>query len=229
MPRRKAGSIPQQERSRFLVNAVLEAAERVMASSASKATMGAIAKVAGVSIGSLYRYFPARDALVTAVIDRSLERDRDVFRVALQKVEGETLEEALRSLGRAIESDSGLTDPRLLRYLVDVLESVGRLERVREIFDELAYDMADALHGKFPELGDRSYLRRRVHMLFWATRAAYLARLRVEDPVDMDRLREDVLEMCLHFLRPPKPVGQSGEHEERDEGGHDRGTKIRAE
>lgn len=209
--RRRAGSVPQQERSRFLVNAVLEAAERVMASSASKATMGAIAKVAGVSIGSLYRYFPARDALLTAVIDRSVERDRDVFLRALQKVEGDTLEEVLRSMGKVLESDSGLTDPRLLRYLVDMLESVGRLDRVREIFDEVALEMGDELYRRFPDLGEREYLRRRVHMLFWATRAAYLARLRVEDPLDQGRFREEILEMCLHFLSPPQPVGPEAE------------------
>ncbi len=63
---------PRQERSRFTVEAILTATERVVAQHGVEgATTNRIAEVAGVSIGSLYQYFPNKDALVTIVRQRS--------------------------------------------------------------------------------------------------------------------------------------------------------------
>ncbi|NED04610.1 TetR/AcrR family transcriptional regulator, partial [Streptomyces sp. SID6648] len=46
---------------------LLEAATRVLASSGTEASMRAIAREAGVGIGTLYRHFPTRESLVEAV------------------------------------------------------------------------------------------------------------------------------------------------------------------
>jgi AcrR family transcriptional regulator len=54
---------PQQARSRHLVAAVLEAAARILMDGGSF-TMAAIAERAGVSIGSLYQYFPNKQAVL---------------------------------------------------------------------------------------------------------------------------------------------------------------------
>jgi AcrR family transcriptional regulator len=54
---------PQQTRSRHLVGAVLEAAVRILNDGGSF-TMAAIAAKAGVSVGSLYQYFPNKQAVL---------------------------------------------------------------------------------------------------------------------------------------------------------------------
>jgi AcrR family transcriptional regulator len=65
-PRKSAS----QERSRLTVEALLEATARVlMKDGYDRASTNKIAAVAGVSIGSLYQYFPSKEALVAAVID----------------------------------------------------------------------------------------------------------------------------------------------------------------
>ncbi|MDT7762400.1 MAG: hypothetical protein QOC63_1820 [Mycobacterium sp.] len=51
---------------------VLEAAVRAFASDGADVTLEAIAKTAGVGIGTLYRHFPTRDALVEAVYRQEL-------------------------------------------------------------------------------------------------------------------------------------------------------------
>ena len=64
--------LPRQERSRFTVEAIVTATERVLAEHGGEgATTNRIAEVAGVSIGSLYQYFPNKDALVDVVRQRS--------------------------------------------------------------------------------------------------------------------------------------------------------------
>lgn len=69
-PRRKA----KQERSRATVDAILEAAARVLvADGYAAASTNRIARVAGVSIGTLYEYFANREELYDALIQRELD------------------------------------------------------------------------------------------------------------------------------------------------------------
>ncbi len=69
-PRRE----PQQERSRQMRDDILEASIRVLASEGplSFNTLR-VAEVAGISVGSLYQYFPNKDALVYALHTRMVD------------------------------------------------------------------------------------------------------------------------------------------------------------
>ncbi len=62
--------MPQQRRSQALVAAVLEAAVRILKRGGEEAlTTRRVAEVAGVSVGSLYQYFPHRDAILRQLVD----------------------------------------------------------------------------------------------------------------------------------------------------------------
>ena len=64
---------PSQARSRATVDAIVEAAARILSSRGWSAfTTNAVADEAGISIGSLYQYFPDKIAIVAAVRDRHL-------------------------------------------------------------------------------------------------------------------------------------------------------------
>jgi len=68
---------PKQERSRALVDAVVEATARVISSDGvDRLTTNRVAEVAGVSVGSLYQYFSDKTSLVEAArgqYDRDFE------------------------------------------------------------------------------------------------------------------------------------------------------------
>src|SRR3981081_4433777 len=60
-----------QERSRATVDALIEATARILVREGfDRASTNRIAEVAVVSVGSLYQYYPGKEALVAAVIDR---------------------------------------------------------------------------------------------------------------------------------------------------------------
>ena len=61
---------PSQSRSRATVQAIIEATAHILREHGyAGASTNRIAKLAGVSVGSLYQYFPGKDALVLAVAD----------------------------------------------------------------------------------------------------------------------------------------------------------------
>ena|SRR5882672_4315449 len=63
--------LPAQSRSTATVDAVLEAAARILERHGfERYTTNEIAERAGVSIGSLYQYFPNKDAVTVALLER---------------------------------------------------------------------------------------------------------------------------------------------------------------
>ena len=93
-PRRQA----KQKRALETVDAILEAAARVLAEQGyAAASTSRIADVAGVSIGTLYEYFENRDAVFDVLIDRELEKLVDVFGQAAAENRRSALLDACRS------------------------------------------------------------------------------------------------------------------------------------
>jgi AcrR family transcriptional regulator len=65
---------PRQQRSRETVDAILEAGARVFAEQGfARGSTNRIAEAAGVSVGSLYEYFPNKDAILVALAERRLD------------------------------------------------------------------------------------------------------------------------------------------------------------
>src|SRR5262245_37742302 len=86
-----------QERSRATVDALLEATARILIREGyDRASTNRIAHVAGVSIGSLYQYFPSKEALVAALIDRHKQEIIQLLRDALIKVATRPVADAAR-------------------------------------------------------------------------------------------------------------------------------------
>jgi AcrR family transcriptional regulator len=82
MPKRslRARKQPRQARSRETVEALLEAAAQVFERHGYAAgTTNRIAARAGVSIGSLYQYFPSKDAILLALVERHLDEGTELL------------------------------------------------------------------------------------------------------------------------------------------------------
>lgn len=62
---------PQQDRSRAMVERIVSAGQRVLLRDGyEKASTNRVAEEAGISPGSLYQYFPGKDAILAAVVER---------------------------------------------------------------------------------------------------------------------------------------------------------------
>ena len=59
--------IPRQKRAQQTVDAIVVAATRICRTQGYDATnVNEVARVAGVSVGSLYQYFPSKEALIAS-------------------------------------------------------------------------------------------------------------------------------------------------------------------
>jgi AcrR family transcriptional regulator len=127
-----------QERSRATVDALIEATARILTREGfDKASTNRIAGEAGVSIGSLYQYYPGKEALVAAVIDRHNRDIMKVVRRAFAEVASQPVEKAIRRLV-AVAIEAHRIDPRLHRVLAEQIPRTGRLENV-EAFNREAH------------------------------------------------------------------------------------------
>ncbi len=122
-----------QERSRATVDALVEATARILVREGfDKASTNRIAEVAGVSVGSLYQYFPSKEALVVAVIERHNQKIMRAVRGELAKAATQPLRQGVRTLiVMAVKAHS--IDPKLHRVLAEQIPRVGRLENVETV------------------------------------------------------------------------------------------------
>jgi AcrR family transcriptional regulator len=90
---------PKQQRSRQTVEAVLEGVQRVLRRQGAEAiTTNRVAEAAGVSIGSLYQYFPDKQAIFTALHDRHVDGVRLVIERTMSDCTVASLAELTREL-----------------------------------------------------------------------------------------------------------------------------------
>jgi AcrR family transcriptional regulator len=124
---------PRQGRSKTTVDTILEATAKVLVRRGfDHLSTNAVADAAGVSIGSVYQYFPNKEARVAALLERHLDdRNAEVF-AELARVATLPIGEAVRAvIELAIRAHS--VDPELHRVLIEQVPRVGRLARLREL------------------------------------------------------------------------------------------------
>ena len=115
----KPRKAPSQSRSEETVASIVEAAAQVLENEGFEGfNTNAVARRAGVSIGSLYQYFPGKDALTVALIRRETKRFYDDMAVALTQRSGKAALEYL--IGAAVRQQ--LQRPMLAK-LLDIEES----------------------------------------------------------------------------------------------------------
>jgi AcrR family transcriptional regulator len=132
---------PVQARSRATTAAILEAAARVFAEHGYAAgTTNRIAERAGVSVGSLYEYYPNKDAILVALVEAHFRESAARLGEQMAAVENAGLPLATL-VGRFVDLMVALhrDDPALHRVL---FEEAPRPPRVRRMLLEVERALA---------------------------------------------------------------------------------------
>jgi len=130
---------PTQRRARHTVDAILDAVIRVLKREGVHAvTTNRIAEVAGVSIGSVYQYFPDKHAIFTALHQRHIEEIDRMIASRLLEHSQSSLDELMRAMVEGMV-EAHTSDPELYELLLS--EIPHRTDGTQEF--------AVRLHGAF--------------------------------------------------------------------------------
>jgi AcrR family transcriptional regulator len=133
IPRKSAS----QKRSQATVEVLLDATARVLVREGyDRASTNRIAAVAGVSIGSLYQYFPGKEALVTALVARHNREMLELLRGAMAAVATLSVAAAVRLLVVAM-IEAHRVDPELHRIFDEQVPRMGQLAGIEAIEQEI--------------------------------------------------------------------------------------------
>jgi len=200
---------PKQSRSKELVEAIRQACLHILEMEGpDKLTTHRIAEVAGVNIGSLYQYFPNKDAVVAEVYNAKLAAEaEETLRLSIEfeRLADHSLEETLRAIVR-IEVELQL---RLLRLDEEFYKKYHRALDVHSVVDRGAVALEQpSMDEWFPTLLERHRERLCVDDLalatFLATRTLEgVLRATVDENPDLlatQAFQEQLVALLLRYL-----------------------------
>ncbi|MDO9570472.1 MAG: TetR/AcrR family transcriptional regulator [Hydrogenophaga sp.] len=194
-PRKK----PRQARATFTLDAIFEATiQLLVADGMHRLTTTKVAERAGVSVGTLYQYFPHKEALVYAVNERYLEnlaaRIESTCRAQHGRPIGEMVEALIDTYWRAKTERADVT--RALYRSVAELDNQALIDAFAKRADAATSAMlASATDATFTDL--KSVNLTLVTVIFGAVRNAFERNLR---PAETRKLRRQLVTMCQAYL-----------------------------
>ncbi len=146
---------PTQERSQATFDAIVEAAARILRDRGTDGlTTNHIAEVAGVSVGSLYQYFPNKEAIVAQLVEYELARDLAHVQASLDALTDVPIADAIDLLYQGIVAHATSTQ-ELHQELLPLVPAVDRDRLVRAQVAELHESVVDFFWARREELASR--------------------------------------------------------------------------
>lgn len=201
---------PSQERSRQTVRAILEATSQVLVQRGYEGTTtGAVVERAGVSIGTLYQYFPNKESLVAELIEGHIRELLALVETALANHVSSSLPVALRALIKA-SLDAHRLDPQLHKVLIEQVPREGTLGEAMGISDRLTDLLQAHIQRRFPRL-PRSRIRLAAYVVE-TTVEALTHRAIIEAPrwLTSGTLEQEAMDLLLPYLTHTLEGGAEG-------------------
>lgn len=207
-PRRR----PRQARAQATVDAIVQATARVLVEDGyDRASTNRIAVAAGVSIGSLYQYFPSKEALVSALVDEHVSRMLTTVGHALGSSAPTDLPTTARRMVEALIAAYRI-NPRLHHVLCQEVPKIGELKRIYDFEDKLAEQIRTHLHSLRHQI-QHTDIDRAVFLLIHAIPSVIRASVEADPEGHSDAmLATELTDMALRYL-VYVPANESGSYQ----------------
>jgi len=207
-PRKK----PAQKRSRATVDAIVDATARVLVRDGYDAlSTNRVAREARVSVGSLYQYFPGKEALVAAVMEQYASRMQENIAARLQDAgTAATAEEVATEMIRAMLA-AQQSEPRLHRALVEQVPRIGALRRLHELFTNYERLVAAWLGENLERIEVRDVDTAAFVLVAAVEGLVNRAILDRAELVSSGKIEEHILRLVLAYVAPSHAAAASAE------------------
>ncbi|XGV94719.1 MAG: TetR/AcrR family transcriptional regulator [Leptolyngbya sp. BL-A-14] len=204
MPRKiltKPRKLPRQERSKVTVEAILTATARILTEEGyDKANTNRIAEVAGVSVGSLYQYFPNKESLIAALAEHHADEMVQLVESHLKNLSNAPIQAVLHGLVRAAILAHAV-NPALHKVLN---EQVPRSDRMRQTAEA---KMAAILRAYLEKQRDQLQPQNLDLMVFIVGRTVealtHAAVIEQPELLSSGQLEQEITQLVLSYLVKP--------------------------
>jgi AcrR family transcriptional regulator len=195
--------LPQQDRSRVTVEAILEATTHILTEEGyEKANTNRIADRAGISIGSLYQYFPNKEALMAALMEQHSNEIVELVESKLQMLFDAPLETAISELVKAVIAAHAI-NPRLHQVLNEEIPLSARLQQMQKA-DERIGKMLRAYLSRCREQIHPKNLDMTIFILSRTVESlCHAAVIEQPDFVSNSHFEQEVSKLLLLYLKNP--------------------------
>ena len=192
---------PRQSRSKETVEVLLTAAARILTSEGFEAlTTNRVAEVAGVSVGSLYQYFPNKEALVRALCERHTHGVRDRIRARFEETWDAPLETVARMVIQGMV-EARRKEPRLHQELLRLAPRVGGLEELCAVEHEVQDLLAKFIRSRPQELSIADPAMASFILCHAVEAAVHNAVLEKQEWLKEDRFVEETTKLVVGFFK----------------------------
>jgi AcrR family transcriptional regulator len=149
---------PKQERSKAIVEAIYEATVRILPKIGSyQITTKKIAELAGVSIGSLYQYFPNKESVLSAIMEIAAKSKTAEIQKRIDEIDGKTMHEATAAM---VDLALGifLSEKEKVREIYRQAPELGRLPLLLELRQSVVERLASEMKKHHPGLSEADYI-----------------------------------------------------------------------
>ncbi len=195
---------PRQERAKATVDAILRAAAHILRTQGYEAcSTNRVALKAGVSIGSLYQYFPSKEALITALAERHAEQTYGRLMLTADQVQGASLPDAVRAFIVAM-GEMHEVDPELHRVLTEQLPRIGGYQEVRRLTAASASLVRAYLESRRESIRPKDLDLATFLLVTTVEAVTHISGLERRSPRD-PKLVEELTQLVLRYLEPDVP------------------------
>jgi AcrR family transcriptional regulator len=143
---------PRQTRAKVTVDAIVEATTQLLLKEGyARFTTARVAERAGVSVGTLYQYFPNKAALASAVVDHSCNTFLNAFETALGTGRRERLHDCIKAIVDATLVSHHLA-PDLHKIVRELAPQIGVEEKAAQVSHAMAGLIENALREHADEI-----------------------------------------------------------------------------
>jgi AcrR family transcriptional regulator len=194
---------PNQDRAKETVETIFQATAHILEKEGfEKTSTNKIAEKAGISIGSLYQYFPSKESILGKMIDTFIEKEIRMLEKTLLADKPQNLEETIESIVEAV-IESKRKQTRFTKLFAQKFLSLAKEDSMKKM-DTHVLNLFRTHIEKFKDEIRTENLDLNLYILYQTVRIVPVAMI-FDNAFSLSdkNLKKELVYLCYNFLKKP--------------------------